>query len=119
MKGQIHVHRKGFTRKDGTYVPPTDYLTKDKGAPGKTPPSKQWAQFKTHTGWSKHDSAAIRRKHLYSATVPSLSRHEKLIQAGRFAQELANVTTDPETKKLANEDAHYFFNKAKEMELKP
>ena len=40
--GEIPVHRRGYTRSDGTRVRPTNYCMKDRGAEGKTkdPPFK-------------------------------------------------------------------------------
>lgn len=59
-----------------------------------------------------------RRVMLYGATDRHLSQYERNIQAGRMIQSLSNVTKDKETKKKADGDANYFFNKAKMLELK-
>ena len=55
--------------------------------------------------WHKEDSEETRRTN-------ALKAHggDELATA-RALQELANVTTDPETKKLAKVDADYFFLK--------
>lgn len=58
-----------------------------------------------------------RREKIYSATDRKLSQYERNIQAGRMIKSLANVTKDKETKKKADGDANYFFNKAKILEL--
>ena len=39
--------------------------------------------------------------------------HERYLEAGRMIQELANVTTDGETKEKGKADATYFFEKAR------
>lgn len=41
------------------------------------------------------------------------SLHDRRIEAGRAAQALANVTKDEETKRKAEADAQYFYEKAK------
>lgn len=110
---QIRVKRKGYRRKDGTYVHPTTYLTKDKGATGKTPKAEQWYEPKKHTGWRKAQSPSVRRRKILNATDKRLSLHSRYVQAGRMAQSLANVSTDRATKEKARADAIYFFRKAK------
>ena len=59
-----------------------------------------------------------RRAMLYRATDRNLSQYERTIQAGHMIRALTNVTEDKETKKKAEGDANYFFNKAKMLELK-
>ena len=55
------------------------------------------------TGWNKDDKPATRRRKVLK------SRWNNPLKAGRAMQSLANVTTDPTTKRLAKSDAQYFF----------
>jgi len=115
-KVMLEVRRRGYyrhpyIRSDGThvkgaYVPPVTYLTTDRGEPGRTPEKEKWFNPKTHTGWKKNLSAEERRRRLKKGGVSDLT-------AGRRALALSNVTTDPETKRLAREDAEYFFRRHK------
>jgi hypothetical protein len=89
---KIKVTRKAYVRKDGTVVKGTSYYTKDKGKPGKTPESKKWYQHNVEMNWHKDEPAKVRRTN-------ALKAHK------------SNVTTDPETSKLAKTDADYFFAK--------
>ncbi|APV43453.1 hypothetical protein Dform_00090 [Dehalogenimonas formicexedens] len=104
---QITVHRKAYTRKDGTHVKATTYQTEDRGEPGKTPESQQWYEHGTEMNWSKEMTAETRREH-------ALKAHKgDELATGRALQALANVTTDYETRGKANSDADYFFSKHK------
>ncbi len=109
---RIRVHRKGYYRKDGTYVSPTDYWMEDLGEPGRTPESEQWFEEGRETGWRKTQKASTRRWHLLNATDRRLTMHDRYVQAGRMANQLANITVDAETEELARADANYFFSKA-------
>lgn len=121
--GEITVHRKAYTRKaytrkDGvrikeSRVPASTFKVKDRGKRGHTPKSGQWFEPKVHTGWDKDQLASTRRSKLLSSTTKSMTRHNRYLQAGHRAQALANVTTDEKTKKLASQDAEYFFKKLK------
>ena len=100
---KIKVTRKGYTRKGGIRVKSATYTTKDKGKPGKTPESDKWYEHGVKMDWSKDDPAETRRD-------KALKAHKgDELAAARALQALSNVTTDPETKKLAKEDADYFF----------
>jgi len=137
---KITVHRKGYRRKGYTIhrngktirippttIKPTTYKMVDKGKKGKTPKSKRWFKPKVHTGWKKTDPAKTRRRKLLNAVKKDHKltytmvrkgkrikvRQNKYLIAGRMAQQLANVTTDPTTKRLARADARYFFKLAK------
>ena len=102
---KIKVTRKSYTRKDGTVVKGTTYYTEDKGKPGKTPESQKFFHPKVKMNWHKEDSEETRRTN-------ALKAHEgNELATARALQELANVTTDTETKKLAKVDADYFFLK--------
>jgi len=78
----------------------------------------KWFHPKRESGWKKSMNPNTRRSMLYRATDRKLSQYERNIQAGRMIKSLANVTKDKETKKKAEGDANYFFNKAKMLELK-
>ena len=123
---ELKVRRKGYWRgpynysRNGkvinvkkTWVPETTFTTEDKGKPGRTPESAKFFDPKRHTGWEKTQDPATRRSKLLVATDKSKSMHDRYVEAGRMIQELANVTTDEETKTEAKADADYFFEKAK------
>jgi hypothetical protein len=105
-------HRKAYTRKDGTHVKASSvgsatFKVKDRGKPGRTPRSEQFYHPKVHTGWHKGDSLSSRR-----AKVLKTHKGDKL-SSGRAMQALANVTTDPATRREARKDAKYFFGGSK------
>lgn len=101
--GTIRVTRKGYVRKDGTSVKSTTYYTEDKGKPGRTPESKKFFAPGVKMNWSKDLPLETRREN-------ALQAHEgNKLATARALQELSNVTTDEETKKLAKIDADYFF----------
>src|SRR5660398_169362 len=95
---QIKVTRKAYVRKDSTVVKGTSYYTKDKGKPGKTPESEKWYQHSVEMNWHKDEPAEVRRANALKA-----HKGDELATA-RALQALANVTTDPETSKLAKTD---------------
>ena len=74
---------------------------------------KLWFKPKSHSGWSKKQTATTRRRKLLTSTDKRKSLHDRYISAGRKIQALANVTKDVITKRLAKQDAIYFFKKAK------
>lgn len=121
VMGEITVRRKAYTRKaytrkDGVrvkagHIPASTFKVKDHGKRGRTPKSVQWFAPKVHTGWDKDQSAATRRSKLLSSTSRNMTPHSRYLQAGRRAQALANVTVDQKTRKLASQDAEYFFKK--------
>ncbi len=123
---ELKVKRKGYWRGPYTYsrngkvitvkkswVPETTYFTEDRGKPGRTPESKRFFEPGRHTGWKKKQPPATRRAKLLAATDKGRSMHERYLEAGRMIQELANVTTDGETKEKGKADATYFFEKAR------
>jgi len=97
------VHRKGYYRKDGTYVKPTSYYVKDRGEPGKTPKSEQWFNPDVEMNWGKDMPVNTRRRNALKA------HGGDPLATARALQALANVTTDPATKKEAGKDAEHFF----------
>ena len=103
--GEIKVTREPYTRKSGTPVKGTTYMTEDKGKPGKTPASEKCYVHDVQLNWHKEDSPATRRANALKA------HNGDELATARSLQELSNVTTDPETKKLTKEDADYFFAK--------
>jgi len=74
---------------------------------------KKWYTHGKITGWKKSQSATTRRRHLLASTDKRKSLHDRYVEAGRRSQALANVQTDPATKRLAALDARHFFAKAK------
>ena len=140
------IKRKAYTRKDGTRVKaavihrPAQTIRRkahtrpDVGKRGRTPEREKWFAPKTHTGWSKSQSAAVRRRKVLAeaerktvhrkaytytrdskrvSVRPTRIAQDRYLTAGKMIQSLANVTTDPETKKKARADAKYFFELAK------
>lgn len=103
----IKVTRKSYVRKDGTRVKATTYFTQDKGKPGKTPESQKFFHPKVVMNWHKDEPPETRRTNALKA------HNDDRLAAGRALQELANVTTDRETSRLAKADADYFFSKLK------
>lgn len=79
---------------------------------------QKWFHPRRESGWKKTMNPKTRRDMIYRASDRHLSQYERNIQAGRMIKSLANVTKDKETKKKADGDAKYFFNKAKVLELK-
>lgn len=73
---------------------------------------KLWYLPKTHSGWEKTQSTETRRSKLMASTDKRLSMHDRLVQAGRKIQSLANVTKDKPTEAKARADAMYFFRRA-------
>lgn len=111
--------RKAYTREDGTKVkgadiPKTTFKIKDRGAPGRTPKSKQWATFEKRTGWKMGQKPSTRRGKLLAATDKRRSMHDRYVEAGRMANQLANVLhrIAPVAARKARADANYFFRKA-------
>lgn len=61
-------------------------------------------------GWSKTQSALTRRRKALSSRPKSWSLYRKRLSAGRALIALSNVTQDKPTKRLARQDANYFFS---------
>jgi hypothetical protein len=102
---KIKVTRKSYVRKDGMQVKATTYFTEDKGKPGKTPESQKFFHPDVKMNWHKDLSADVRRANALEA------HGGDVLATARALQELSNVTTDTETKRLAKVDADYFFSK--------
>ncbi len=67
----------------------------------------KWYKPKVHSGWSKDLTPRGRRR-------KSIIAHKNYLSAARSLQALSSVTTDKKTKRLAKQDANYFFRKHKE-----
>ncbi len=102
---KIKVIRKSYMRKDGTEVKGTSYYTEDKGKPGKTLESQKFFHPNIKMNWHKDLPAETRRANALEA------HGGNFLATARALQELSNVTTDPDTKRLTKEDADYFFSK--------
>ena len=72
----------------------------------------KWFKPGTRTGWKKTDPPSIRRAKLL-ATTTSKTFYKKLLEAARRSMALSNVTTDPETKIKAKQDAYYYYATAR------
>ena len=97
------------------YIKPTKvegHFRKDTGAPGKTPKSKQWFEPSPETlhGWEKGMSTEKRRR------LAGIARSD--LSSARALNQLANLTADRETKKVARADADYFFRRHRESKQK-
>ncbi len=103
----IKVTRKSYLRKDGTRVKATTYFTQDKGKPGRTPESQKFFHPNVVMNWHKDDPPYMRQANALKA------HNGDRLGAARALQELANVTTDAATARLAKMDADYFFSKLK------
>jgi hypothetical protein len=101
MVRKIKVHRKAYKR-HGKLIHSADYLTSDKGKPGKTPKSERFYHPVIKTGWHKDMDAESRRRLVWNAYDGNC------LKAERSLIELSNVSTDRETRRLAKIDAHYF-----------
>jgi hypothetical protein len=75
----------------------------------------KWYAHGTKTGWSKDQIAATRRRHLWESTDERKSKYNRLLEAGRRIQALANVHKDPETKRKARADAKHFYGRARAL----
>ena len=64
-------------------------------------------------GWHKNQLASLRRKNALSSRPKGWSLKKKSLSAARALTALANVTKDPQTKKIAKSDATYLYQLAK------
>jgi len=103
-RNKITVHRKGYYRKNGTYVKPTTYRMEDRGKKGRTPKSEKWYAPRTKMNWSKDMAVNTRRNNALRA------HGGDALATARALQALANVTTDRETKREAGWDSAYFLD---------
>lgn len=102
MTRMLRIEKKTFKRA-GKTIHRKSYLTPDKGKPGRTPKSERWARFETKTGWEKDMPIKERRGLVLNA------HGGDYLSSARAMQQLANVTTDKETKTRAAADAKYFY----------
>lgn len=61
-------------------------------------------------GWSKKDSAMVRRRKALGSRPKNWTLNHKRLSTGRALIALSNVTRDAPTKRLARQDAKYFFS---------
>lgn len=98
--------KKIFILKDvkpGPGVVKRRVLVPDKGKPGLTPKGQQWASFAgTMHGWSKEGSDSDRRMALMRSV-----RSEGVNTTKKKLVQLANITTDKDTKSTAWRDFHW------------
>jgi hypothetical protein len=77
--------------------------------------TERWFEWgDKETGWRKIDSARTRRARLMKWVDHRRTEHNQYLQAARKIRSLANVTSDPETRRKADADADYFFSLARE-----
>ncbi|HEC82505.1 MAG TPA: hypothetical protein ENI53_01285 [Thermoplasmatales archaeon] len=108
---KIVVRRRGYRRKDGTYVKPTTYKMRDRGKPGKTPKSKRWYKPKRklrYKGmeWHARNKASYRRR-----VLSGLVKRRGYATVVRELNALRNVTTSRQTKRAAESDMNWLRRK--------
>jgi len=106
--------RKAYLRKDGTRVKftevkPTTFKIDDRGKPGRTPKGEQWFDPQVETGWEKGQPESVRRGNMLRA------HGGNELASARAMQALSNVTTDRETRRVARDDAKYFYRLHREL----
>jgi hypothetical protein len=101
---KLRVKRKAHKR-NGTKIPASTFLIKDRGKKGRTPEEDRFFQPEVHTGWKAGMSAEKRRRLVKKA------HKSDLLAAGRSMQALANVQhrINPDVAKKAKSDADYFY----------
>ncbi len=110
---KIRVHRRGYYRKDGTYVRPTDYLMEDKGKRGKTPPSKRWFTAAeegrlVYKGKEWHADSSERTRHSILAGLAKSRGWNVLIKR---LNAVRNVSTSKSLKRSATSDIKWMQRK--------
>lgn len=108
--GPGQIHRRGFTRKDGTYVAPG--CVKDQGARGRTPASKRVLPSPKPgmlKGWKAADSAPKRHEALKKAVKAESCRSviSRLTLERNFTSR-----TSPKTSRTAAADAKWLHDKS-------
>lgn len=83
----------------------------DKGKPGRTPKSKRWAKFSHKSGWKKDMPKEERLRVVVASEPKTMTLHNRRLKAARGLNQLANVTTDRETREKARSDAMDLFAK--------
>lgn len=121
MVKYIEVYRRGYHRKGfyvhrngkkiyirPTYIPPTTYKRKDTGEPGKTTnPEKLWFHPKRKLKYKQlewHKDYDPEYRHIVLGTLVKRRGYARVV---RGLNALRNVTTDPETKKVCEEDLEW------------
>ncbi len=111
--GRLTVHRKGYHRRDGTYVRPAVFTVKDRGHPGRTPASKRWfpkggKHRLAYDGKEWHaDLGGAERRRILS----HLARSEGWTPVERRLLALMNVTTSRKLKRAAASDIEWIKRK--------
>jgi len=110
---KIRVHRRGYYRKDGTYVRATDYLMEDKGRRGKTPPSKRWFTVAeegklVYKGDEWHADSSERTRHRILAGLAKSRGWNILIKR---LNAVRNVSTSRSLKRAATADIKWMQKK--------
>lgn len=107
--GPGRILRKGYTRRDGTYVAPG--CVKDQGAPGKTPASKRVLPSPKAgmlKGWKATDAAPKRHEALKKAVKAESCR--SVISRLTLEHNLT-YRTSPRTARTAAGDAQWLHNR--------
>ena len=104
-------HRKPYTRKDGTkvkgsHVPATTYKTEDRGAPGRTPKSKQWFNPEGKLE-GYHVSNTAKSRH---AALLKTSREDGYATTIRRLNALRNVSTVRKVDQITKRDMEWLKN---------
>ena len=75
---------------------------------------EKWYKPKRHSGFKKEKSVDANVRVMMQNSDHRKNRHGRLLQVGRQAQALANVTKDTATRKKARAVADKVFEKIKE-----
>ncbi len=105
---RLRVSVPAFKRKGGVRVHKYTKLVKDRGAPGRTPESKQWYEPREGAlrGWQACLPASERRR-----ILRRIVRREGYATAIRRLNSLRNVSTNRETDHAAKMDMEYLRRK--------
>lgn len=103
---------KGMSKDEARHARNLSRVDPQKGCDGSCSTCSQsrcWYHPKGNLqGWSKDQGTDTRRKHAINSTPRNMTLDNRREVARKRLQSLANVTTDPETEKVARADAEYF-----------
>jgi hypothetical protein len=105
--GKLIVHRRGYRRRDGTYVKATTFPIRDRGHPGRTPVSKQWfpredeAHHLAYDGVEWHADLTDEERHRILTHLAKTKGWTPLIKR---LNALRNVSTSRKLDRAAAED---------------
>jgi hypothetical protein len=113
--GKLIVHRRGYHRRDGTYVRSTTFPIRDRGHPGRTPESQRWFPrydeehrlIDSYGHEWKADETEEDRHHVLS----ELSKTKGWTPIEKRLVALRNVTTSKKLKHAASRDIAWIQNK--------